>query len=934
MEKQQRQALPYLSLKWKSLLILSLVLVLVNGGFAYLVFEKTTGQFESEQAQKRLIQARELAAALSQGLNSMSTFAAFIPHLSVPTSAAQTGELRTRIESALEEHGFLLDVEWGVKGVHYYTDDQFDNPEVSWPQERYAPEVSGLLSLADREEAPQGRLLCKSHCMQLVALPLLHKGRTTGHLLIERLIGDSLREFHILSGGDVAILSEALEGMEDEEGARLLNDWSVVLPAVTHPSTTVPVLRALSVEYSLDAIIERPRRIQHAAEWYEVFAMPMAVSHRGLTLLGMNRVTSQVHGIREAITDSVILGVSGLLLSEAFLLILLWGPMQRIQDVVHALPLFAEKSFARLRYELPTPPGDGHLRDEIDVMVNTLATVSEQVERLDSAHMASETALRESERGLQLAQSMARVASWVGVPLEGRFRITQGAERIDAALLHVTKWNELIRLVHPDDRGALQVAWRRARPGSVLDREFRLSIEGRQIDIHVMAEFDVVGKERTVRALGMFQDVSEARRIQRVLSERRDRLEEEVGERTAELVAARNAAQKLARAKGEFLANMSHEIRTPLNAILGLSQIGIKQSYKREIGTTFGQILDAGEHLLNVVNDVLDHAKLEAGKVAIVSEPFDVRRAVLQSVEMLRIRAEAKGLEMSVNITEDTPPWVAGDKFRLQQILLNLLSNAVKFSDQGGIQVDVYSESEYTCFRVSDSGIGMSPVEVAGLFKPYHQVSDSAVSRSQGTGLGLSISNSLAGMMQGDIKVRSQPGRGSEFILRLPLEERHLMAPPVLSPPPSESVVEKRLAGMRVLVADDVAINRTVLVRLLMAEGADVVAVNNGEAVLAAVAAEGQPSFDAILMDIQMPKLDGKEATVRLRQQDIRIPVIGVSAFDSAEQRESVLACGMVDQLVKPVMQETLVAVLLRVVVTSRPDALRPGNGSGLQNTV
>ncbi len=914
MEDRQQPTSLYLSLKWKSLLTLSFVLALVNGGFAYLVFQETTGQFESEQAQMRLIQSRELNAALLQGFDSMSTFAAFIPRLSVLTPEGPPADLRSRIAAVVDEHGFMLDVEWGVKGVHYFVDGRLDAPVVSWPRARHAPDVAQLLQLAGQEEAPQGRLLCAAYCIQLVALPLLEQGRTGSYLLVERLIGDSLREFRLLSGGDIAILSRDIESHDG--GDRLIREWSAAAPALTRPDQMLPVLHALADRYTLGALLERPRRIEHAGDWYEVFVIPGTRTGADLVLLGMNRVTTQVHGIHEAITDSVILGVSGLLLSEAFLLILLWGPMQRIQDVVHALPLFADKSFSRLRHELPMPPNDGSFRDEIDVMVHTLAGVSEQVERLDMAHSSSEQALRESEQVLKLAQSMARVASWVGVPLEDRFQITEGAERIDAALLGVGKWSELIALVHRDDRAALQLAWRRARAGSMLDTEFRLMVGDRKIDIHAMAEFSVVGRERKLRALGMFQDVSETRSVQRMLSDHRDRLEQEVHERTAELVTARNAAQKLARAKGEFLANMSHEIRTPLSAILGLSQIGMKESYSHEIRSIFGQILDAGEHLLSVVNDVLDHAKLEAGKVVVATEPFELRRVVTQCADMLRMRAEAKGLAMTVSVADALPDWVAGDRFRLQQILLNLLSNAVKFSEEGGIQIDVYREAAYTCFRVSDGGIGMSSAQLADLFRPYHQVSASAANRSQGTGLGLSISYKLAKMMHGDIRVRSRLGQGSEFVVRLPLEERRLtrsLGTSALASP----LQQHRLQGMRLLIADDVAINRAVLERQLSDEGAEVVSVSNGEQVLACVQAADERPFDAIMMDVLMPEMDGHEATRRLREAGVDVPIIGISAFDAAEQRQRSLASGMNEQLVKPVMPDDLIAVLLHLLGSS-----------------
>ncbi|MBT8429605.1 MAG: response regulator, partial [Gammaproteobacteria bacterium] len=417
---------------------------------------------------------------------------------------------------------------------------------------------------------------------------------------------------------------------------------------------------------------------------------------------------------------------------------------------------------------------------------------------------------------------------------------------------------------------------------------------------------------------GMMQDITEMRAVQRALQSHRDHLEKVVTERTAELVDARNRAEELARTKSDFLANMSHEIRTPMSAVLGLSQIGMRESHNRKIAHTFEQILEAGGHLLNVVNDVLDVSKLEAGTLATESIPFQVRKAVSACAEMLRPRAQAKSLKMQVCVAEDFPDWVLGDSFRVQQILINLMSNAVKFTEKGSIFLDVYREDEVSCFKVRDTGIGMSAEQLERLFKPFHQFENSLTRNHEGAGLGLSISNTLAGLMGGGISVLSEPGGGSEFILRLPMPEG--MGSPSMEEVgggSDESDVQ-RLGGIRVLVADDVRINRTIVEALLEAEGATVTTAANGAEAVAAVSGRGKEAFDVILMDLEMPKMDGRQATRRIRVLQPALPIIGLTAHVSEEQRAQSLESGMNDQLVKPVWPEALVAAILRVTPERR----------------
>jgi hypothetical protein len=350
---------PFLSLKWRLLLVLSLVLVSVNLGFAFLVYQKTSAQFLSEQAQQRTTQAREFGVLLEQGIESTAAFANFVPRLSSLTGDEPVLGEAGRIEAALRQHGLMLDVEWGLEGVHYFAADQSGAALVSWPHDRVSPPVGGLIERARASEAPQGAIHCADRCVQLVVQPLLYRGVTEGYLLLERSLADTLRAFHLASGADLAILHRRGVSIPDA-----LEAWSVSVPALTHPGQTMPLLGQLASQVSLAEVQGGPRRFAHGADWYEAHVLSLADGGDALLALGINRVTEQVEGIRSALTESVILGVSGLFVSELVVLLLLLGPVHRIQDVVDVLPLFQEKAFGVLRDALPSVPENRLLRDE------------------------------------------------------------------------------------------------------------------------------------------------------------------------------------------------------------------------------------------------------------------------------------------------------------------------------------------------------------------------------------------------------------------------------------------------------------------------------------------------------------------------------------------------------------------------------------------
>jgi signal transduction histidine kinase/DNA-binding response OmpR family regulator len=378
----------------------------------------------------------------------------------------------------------------------------------------------------------------------------------------------------------------------------------------------------------------------------------------------------------------------------------------------------------------------------------------------------------------------------------------------------------------------------------------------------------------------------------------------------AGLEAARQAAERDANIKSEFLANMSHEIRTPLNGVLGMAQIGHRESAGRERSRKmFSRILESGRLLLAIVNDVLDFSKIEAGKLAIEAVPVDPRLLVDEAISALEPPAGQKKISLVADKDASLPAAFLGDPLRISQVLLNLLSNAVKFTDNGEVRLRARLEEGKLVFEVSDTGIGMTAEQMTRIFSPFEQGDSSTTRRFGGTGLGLAISRHLAALMGGDLQATSTPGAGSRFELRLPCVEMAMKSdasPSLWSPTAGQS----RLSGLRILVAEDNEVNRLVLEEILTQEGAQLHIVGNGQLAVDAVEA-GAETFDLVLMDVQMPEMDGLEAARRIRRIDAQLPIVGQTAHAMTRDRDKCVAAGMEYIISKPIEIEPLISVVL-----------------------
>jgi len=380
---------------------------------------------------------------------------------------------------------------------------------------------------------------------------------------------------------------------------------------------------------------------------------------------------------------------------------------------------------------------------------------------------------------------------------------------------------------------------------------------------------------------------------------------------------ARLSAVALANAKSEFLANMSHEIRTPLNGLLGLAQIGQRETADARTASTFAAILNSGRLLLGIVNDVLDFSKIEVGKLRVEQRPMSPRALADEAVALLRDRADEKGIALNLAFDPALPERCMGDALRTQQVLVNLLSNAIKFTETGhvtvwaGVEPGPGAADARMVYRVTDTGIGIAPEHLKHLFDAFQQADTSTTRRFGGTGLGLAISKRLAELMDGEVRVSSQPAAGSVFELRLPW----LPATTAREAPTPDAAwgdQPRRLHGVRVLVAEDNEVNQLVLERALAIEGADATIVGDGRQAVNRVLADGREAYDVVLMDIQMPEMDGYEATRRILELAPDLPVIGQTAHAMLDERRECLAAGMVDHIAKPLDFRLLADMIVR----------------------
>lgn len=532
----------------------------------------------------------------------------------------------------------------------------------------------------------------------------------------------------------------------------------------------------------------------------------------------------------------------------------------------------------------------------------------------------AERALQSSEaRFLQLAENIDEVF-WVMPPEANQMiYVSPAYEKIwgrtcESLYRRPMSWAEAI---HPDDRDRARSVLVRQMHGESIDSQYRIRTPDGQEKWIKDRAFPVRDESgRLFRVVGIAEEISERKRYE------------------AELIEAREGAEAANQAKSDFLANMSHEIRTPMNGVIGMIQLLLETDITPEQRRYAEVAWESGRTLLTLIDNILDLSKIEAGKIAFESRDFDLRRVIADLSEIWRIQANTKNIAFRAQLSPEMPALVRGDSNRLRQVLNNLLANAFKFTRKGEVKLEVTTESKGTGgatvrFAVTDTGIGVPPDQMSAIFAPFTQADASTTRKYGGTGLGLAICKQLVEMMDGEIGVESREGEGSTFWFTASL------APPLASAPATVRGLtsQRNLAaepierqfdapsgsgnGARILVAEDNNTNRMLILAQLKAVGYQATAVVNGAE---AVAALQQDPYDLILMDCQMPTMDGYEATRRIRASgNSDIPIIAITAGAMSADQERCRSAGMSDYLAKPVDLRLLARKLEEWVL--RPDS-------------
>ncbi len=430
-------------------------------------------------------------------------------------------------------------------------------------------------------------------------------------------------------------------------------------------------------------------------------------------------------------------------------------------------------------------------------------------------------------------------------------------------------------------------------------------------------------------SIWIFADISTRHAAMDELASHRAHLEELVLERTQALETALEDARAADRAKDAFLANVSHEMRTPLNAVIGLSTLALMNARDERQRDYLEKISGAGETLLAIIDDLLDLTKIAAGRMDMVDAPFAPRALLDRLAALMSHRAAEKGLELRLDISDGIPAYLVGDALRLNQVLMNLLGNAIKFTAAGRIvlrakALEADARTALLRFAVTDTGIGIAPEAQLSLFSPFTQADSSITRRFGGTGLGLAICKHLVDMMGGSLEVDSTPGRGSTFgfELRLPVAETADAGRQV----EFEFATPPRFAHARVLLAEDQDLNRQIVTDLLTPLGIAVDHASDGRRAVEMLEAAPPGRHDLVLMDIQMPEMDGLTATRLLRSQARfkDLPIVAMTAHTLVHERAEILASGMNDHLAKPFKTQRLFELLCRWIPPGKRAGFAP----------
>jgi PAS domain S-box-containing protein len=933
----------FVSLKWKVLLTLGVVMLSVNGTLSWLHFRDLQAQFEERRAASRDRLVSEAIAVRTDYALRLQTMVSLLA--TVGASGAFKSEPKARqLHEHFDNYWPVLQLDFDVTSMKVYS--RTGDTLAIW----HSDELSDVkqddhVRAVIMQERAMSWTYCRQTCTQFAAAPILSSGQVVGVVVLGSSLTEVIVSFNRLSGADLGILTP--NGLVTDKNSLPALGLQVV--ALSNLDKNLQVLRQLRTVPSRQNKTDR-QLVSYRDRQFElsfVNADNTNGAYSDAMLVVIDDLTQSLVEIRKSVLNRLEAELATSLLSLLLLAFLVNAPLQRMTRAVQAIPLLGRSAFAEARAKI-APRGRRFVDDEIDNLGEVAVALSFRLETLERDVAVHAEELREMLHRILIErdfnESLLDTAQVI--------ILTQSA---DGAIYSLNRYGELLTGCSEEEllgKNFIQITDQSETVAMELQQLLHDLATGRYR--HIQRESVLVGKlgekyeitwnhsrlfgksDEIVMILSVGINHTDRKRAEQDLLRLNASLEARVEERTFELEQAKQLAETANQAKSEFLSNMSHEIRTPMNSIIGMSQLVRRTELNSKQLDYVVKIDRSAQHLLSLVNEVLDFSKIEAGKIELKLQDFELETMLQNLSDQLGESAAAKGLKLVFDVAPELSHPLRGDSLRLYQILLNYTSNAIKFTDTGDevvIRVRVVEQQTSGAeemgslirFEVQDSGIGITAEQISKLFQPFHQADSSITRKYGGTGLGLAISRQLAERMGGEVGVESQPGKGSIFWFTVRLGRGVKPNTTIQSVPSVDLGV---IQGANILLVEDNLFNQQVVREVLEDAGAVVVIANNGKEALDLLA---NKYFDCILMDMQMPVMDGLETTRRIRSNS-KFAAIRIIAMTANAGRENWMRCldvGMDDFITKPIDFQIFLAMLAKWLM-QLPDRVPPVSGKRL----
>ncbi|MDQ3267480.1 MAG: ATP-binding protein [Pseudomonadota bacterium] len=914
-----------MSLKWKVLLTLGVVMISVNGTLSWLHFHDLKTRFEEQHTASRKRLISEAIAVHTDSALRLQTMASMLATVGAG-SVFQLEPVSQRLHEHLDNYWPVLQLDLDINSMKVYS--RSGAALAAWHGDALSDiEQNDRVHAVISQERAMHWTYCRQTCTQFAAAPILSAGQVAGVVVLGSSLTEMIVSFNRLSGADLGVL--APDGYILDKNS--LSNLGLQVVALSGSERNLPLLHQLKVLPPKQSKTNW-QVVPYQDKQFELSFVTMddgSDVSSGAMLVVIDDLTQSLAEIRKSVASRLQAELATSLLSLLLLAFLVNAPLQRMTRAVRAIPLLGRSAFAEARAKI-VPRGRRFVGDEIDSLDEAAIALSFRLETLEHEVAAYAEELQNMLHRISIERDFNKSL----LDTAQVIILTQSASGSIHSLNH---YGELLIGCSEEEllgKSFIQATIRPATAETEIQQALQALATGDHK--HIQRESILISKPgekyqitwnhsrisgqpgETAMILSVGIDHTELKRAERDLLNLNASLEARVEERTFELEQAKQQAETANQAKSEFLSNMSHEIRTPMNSIIGMTQLVRRTEVNPKQLDYVSKIDHSAQHLLSLINEMLDFSKIEAGKIELDIVDFELDTILENISSQLSESATRKCLKLVFDVSSDLSHPLRGDSLRLYQVLLNYTNNAIKFTDTGEIIIrariienQAPGIDSLIRFEVQDSGIGISKEHIAQLFQPFHQADASTTRKYGGTGLGLAISRQLAEMMGGEVGVESQPGKGSTFWFTARLGKG---VKPVSAIQVMPSIDLSIIQGSCILLVEDNLFNQQVAKELLEEAGATVVIANNGKEALDLLV---KKHFNCVLMDMQMPVMDGLEATRQIRANPklVATRIIAMTANAGRENQTRCFDAGMDDFITKPIECQLLLTTLAKWLV-------------------